>query len=263
MRIKKVEISADVEAVLRAGSWRGPVFILPDGQLARPLYVAVDKVLKALGGKWNKGAGGHAFADDKAAELLAALDAGAIIDTKKTLEQFFTPPWLAKKLAAALNPKPGSLVLEPSAGGGALVVAALDRDCLVHAIEIDRGLWGNLLIMAEGRSGLVALLADFTKFESPLGPIYDAVIMNPPFGNGADMAHVRRAFGMLRTDGRLGAIMSPHWTFAENAAAREFRDWVTGLIAAGEAYWTEIEGGAFRESGTMVRTGMLIARKAG
>lgn len=57
--------------------------------------------------------------------------------------------------------------------------------------------------------------------------------------------------------GVLIAIMSPHWTFAEDAASRNFRDWqktVGGL-------WELNDPKTFASSGTNVNTGIFTVRK--
>ncbi len=48
-------------------------------------------------------------------------------------------------------------------------------------------------------------------------------MMNPPFSRNQDIRHVMRALDFLRPGGRLVAIMSPHFTFAQDALSRTFR----------------------------------------
>ena len=126
MRIKKVEINADVEDVLRRSKIEGLTLTLPE-QLERPLYTATDKVLKALGIKWNRGKACHLLpSEEAAAELEAALEGGSVVDRKKTLELFETPPELAKRMgqiAAQVSDliDRNVIVLEPSAGTGRLL----------------------------------------------------------------------------------------------------------------------------------------------
>ncbi|MBY0277906.1 hypothetical protein K2Z84_21440 [Candidatus Binatia bacterium] len=71
-------ITPDVEQVLRASTITDTLLVLPQ-QLDRKLYVAVDKVLKAAGGKWNRKLGGHAFERDPREILGLALETGAIV----------------------------------------------------------------------------------------------------------------------------------------------------------------------------------------
>lgn len=258
---KNVEIAPDVRAVLERGTWPDPaIFRLPDGQLDRKLYEGVNKVLVALGGKWDRKAQGHRFAADARADLEAALDSGVAIDQKRTLEQFFTPPNIAQQLVNMMGlPRPDiAHVLEPSAGAGAIIDALDERAAItrISAIEIDRDLADNLAFRLTPQSEVWC--ADFLGWHKPDAfPAIDAVAMNPPFGGGADIAHVTKALSLLRPGGVLGAIMSPHWTFANDRASRDFRDLVGGLGAK----WHPLPEGSFRASGTGVNTGILIITK--
>ncbi len=258
---KTVDITPDVRAVLERGSWQGTVYILPPGQLDRKLYEACNKVLVALGGKWDRRSGGHLFQNPNQNEALrAALISGAAVDQKRTLEQFFTPPALARQLVDLMGLPRADVhhVLEPSAGDGALVQALNEIAVpLVTMIEFDRDLCTGPLgaMIASDRR---VIWHDFLSWRKPpeMPPI-DAVVMNPPFGGGGDIDHVTRAFHLLRPGGVLGAIMSPHWTFATNAKAEGFRH----LFADLGGTWHPLPERSFRPSGTDVKTGILIITK--
>jgi predicted RNA methylase len=265
---KSIDISPEVEAVLaRATVVDGNVVKLPDEQLDRALYTAVDKVLKALGGKWDRRAGGHVFNRGIGDALTAALTAGRAVDQRRTMEQFFTPPALADRVAHLAQIRAGHHVLEPEAGSGRLVLAALALGATVTAVELDRDLIGaggkegkgdGLLDIATRHHGdLFIFGADFMAWTPASRLPIDRVIMNPPFGKGADMAHVRRAFDFLRPGGRLVAIMSPHWTFAASSAAQEFR----AFVKTRWGDWVELEPGTFKGEGTGVNAGLLILNK--
>jgi len=254
---KQVEIAPDVRAVLEQGTWPDPaIFRLPSGQLERPLYEACDKVLRALGGKWDRKARGHRFGADQRQALENALADGVAVDQKRTLEQFFTPAPVADQLIFAAQIEAGHDVLEPSAGGGALIeaVAKAHPEALITAVEIDPALYSALHANWGLRAVIIA--ADFLAM--PTGDKrFDRVVMNPPFGRGADMTHVRRALHLTRPGGIVAAIMSPHWTFASDRQAQGFR----GLINDHSHDWTPLPDGSFRESGTGVATGILTIRK--
>lgn len=55
---------------------------------------------------------------------------------------------------------------------------------------------------------------------------YDRIIMNPPFGDRRDAAHVRHAYSLLKPGGRLVAIMGEGVFFGSDKKAQEFRDWL-------------------------------------
>lgn len=270
--VKKVEITPEVRDVLLRGKWAGWLYRLPEGQLERRLYEAVDKVLRALGGKWHRGHQGHMFGLDAKKAMEAALADGHVVDQKKTLEQFFTPIALARRMTDILGlPARGIRhVLEPSAGAGALVQAVMEHGIdHITAVEIDPAL-------CEAISGVIhhhgnALFrADFMTWE-PVSPIpIDAVIMNPPFSLNQDIRHVRRAFDFLRPGGKLVAIMSPHFTFAEDQASKDFRAFV-GFRKIGDDWAepvanvcsvVELEKGTFRAEGTDVSAVLVTLEKA-
>lgn len=258
-RLRGVSLTATVADVLRRSNVDGSILRLPDGQLERDVYTQVDKVLKALGGKWDRRARGHVFAKPIGDELAAALDSGVAIDRKKTLEQFFTPDDLAERMVRLAGVRTGQHVLEPSAGGGAIVRAAVAAGAIVSAVEIDRELCAARA--SDGAAGaLFVFHADFLRWAPTTLPPIDVVLMNPPFSAGKDVAHVRRAWSLLRDGGELVAIMGSHAFFAEDRASVEFRTWLKAIGAS----VGDIEPGTFKESGTMVGAKLICAtRRAG
>lgn len=268
---KQVAISEEVRDVLSRSTIEGaadrPLLFLPAGQLDRALYVEVDKVLKALGGKWDRAARGHRFDRPVDGPLAEALRSGTAFDLKRMNEQFFTPPDIADHLADLLMIGDGTHVLEPSAGAGALVNAAMARGGTVTAVELDAELLPRLREIGEQRHGWLRVChADFMEWEirdAPQGDFcdfsgpVDVVLMNPPFGRCKDMAHVERALRFLRPGGQLAAIMSPHWTFGGDAASCRFRD----MVRARDHIWTLLPPGSFRSAGTNVQAGFLIITK--
>lgn len=112
-------------------------------------------------------------------------------DAERSIElnQWYTPPELAKRMAELVNLK-GKSVLEPSAGSGNLVRAALDagaRDVL--AIDIDNK---NMAALQERFAGEVSWqLGDFLNM-APTWP-YDVALMNPPWDDGQHWKHILHA----------------------------------------------------------------------
>jgi predicted RNA methylase len=257
---KRVSITPEVHDVLAratvVGTAERPVVQLPPGQLPRDLYVATDKVLKALGGKWNRGQNGHVFDRPVEGELAEALNNGVAVNQANVAEQFFTPAAVADQLVLRVGVVGADHVLEPSAGAGALVAAVARQHsaAVITAVEQDprlvaklRAEWGTRAIVDE---------ADFLSWRPGMRPI-DRVVMNPPFSRGQDTAHVTHALQLLRTGGTLAAIMSPHWRFADDARAKGFR-----AMANQHSYsWEPLPAATFRESGTDVNTGILTLRK--
>jgi predicted RNA methylase len=257
MRIRTVDISDEVAGVLRDASWSGDVIRLPERQLDRKLYDGVAKTLNALGMKWSRKLRGFACTAGEWGNLTAAVAAGVVVDQKKTMEQFFTPRDVATRLIAAAEIGPVHRVLEPSAGGGALIeaVAVAQPSAIIHAIEQDfrlvdllRTVWGIRITLAQ---------ADFLTVEPDEERLFDRVVMNPPFSRGQDMAHVTHALAFLQTGGCLVSIMSTHWCFAEDRQSRGFR-----TMCNAHAYsWDPLPDRSFASSGTDVSTGILTITK--
>lgn len=114
------------------------------------------------------------------------------------LSQYHTPPKLAASMAELLpNSNQKSIsILEPSAGGGNLVRAALDaRRCEVTMVEVDPQWSAHLRKRFELLHAKVNLhVEDFLEWQAPKH--YDAVLMNPPLDGGVGVNHVARALEM-------------------------------------------------------------------
>jgi predicted RNA methylase len=255
----RIAISPEVAAVLARATVEGNVLKLPDGQVPRPLYVAMDKVLSALGGKWDKRIRGHVFANGLGDQLTEALAAGHAVDERKANEQFFTPQWVADKMAEIV--RPGQHVLEPSCGSGVLIRAAVAAGAVfISAVEGHKQLAEQMAAWMIANHDTVTggvWWEDFMEWRPKAALPIDIALMNPPFSKCQDMRHVRRAFDFVRPGGKLVSVMSPHWKFAVHREAEEFRAW---LDAVGYR-WEQLPEGTFKESGTAVGSGLLYLSK--
>lgn len=61
--------------------------------------------------------------------------------------------------------------------------------------------------------------------ETQAQPVYDAVIMNPPFSD--ECGHIRKAFEFVRPGGKLLAICSNRITWKQQKEYEQFRDWLS------------------------------------
>lgn len=250
---KTIQLSDDVKIIIRSCRIEHDRIILPQGQLDRDRYMAFDKAIKAMGGKWNRSAQAHIFPKPCAEMIAAALADGEIMDRKKTFEQFFTPDDLAARMASIAMLEPHDIVLEPSAGSGRLIQAAYAQGASVIAVEIDPEICAELEIIFDPAKVKIEC-ADFMQWVNvDIDPT--AILMNPPFSGNQDIKHIRRAWGMLAKGGRLVAIMSSHASFANDRESVEFRQWALS-IGAGMA---KLPDGAFKESGTMVNAMLFHA----
>jgi hypothetical protein len=188
-------------------------------------------------------------ADRKADELRAKIGALQFAN----IPGFFpTPRAVVATMLEHADVKPGMLILEPSAGAGAILdeIAAAHPGARLAAFE-RHGALADIL----KAKGYTVDQCDFTEREPEA--TFDRVLMNPPFENGQDAAHVRIAFAHLKPGGRLVAIMSPGPFFRSDERSRSFRMWFEE--SGGEKY--ELPEGSFRASGTGVSTVLVVIEK--
>lgn len=162
---------------------------------------------------------------------------------------FPTPPALAAEMVRRAGIRQGDRVLEPSAGTGRLAKAAKEAGAWVVCVEFNHSLIGRLLDM-----GFEVICKDFMEYTQPAR--VDAVIMNPPFSNGADIDHVRHAYDLL-TEGNLVAIMSEGSFYRSDKKATAFRAWLESVGGESE----QLPAGTFRQSGTNVSTRLVTISK--
>jgi predicted RNA methylase len=238
----------------------GPRLVL-QGQLDRALYVQTNKVLEAAGGKWDRKAKAHVFPVEAADAMEQIIQTGEVT-LIRTIQQDFgyfpTPPAVVARLIELADVRKGMTVLEPSAGQGAIVLPLLDVTADVMAYEL---LEANADALAKAmrahptKGGMsMVVQQDFLTVEpAPLTSWvgrYDRVVMNPPFARQADIHHVNHALKFLKPDGLLVSVMSAGITFRDNKLTQDFRD----LIRARGGDIEALPEGAFKDSGTMVRT---------
>lgn len=253
----KKKIDADVAETLRACRVAGRLLYLPD-QLERKDYQRVNAVIVALGGAWRKKLQAHEFPFPAAEVLSNALEAEAYVDRAKSLQFYPTPEPLARDLVAALKLRNGSTVLEPSAGVGSLIRQIGAEAGRIVAVEIDGHNAAELRKIAADDSRVEVVEGDFLAFAAKTTTRFDAVVMNPPFAGGADIEHVRAAFALLRSGGRLVAVVSEGPFFREDRRSAAFREWLRGI----DADVKSLPAGSFRESGAAAATRRVVLRAA-
>ena len=151
--------------------------------------------------------------------------------------------------------EPGMTVLEPSAGTGAIAWACAAAGAHVDCYEIQQGN-AFALAMNAPRDLRRTQVADFLEVEP--SPLYERVVMNPPFMKQADIKHVLHALKFLKPGGLLVAVMSAGVRFRQNAATTAFRDLVDQRGGEIEA----LPENSFKESGTGVNTVVVTIPEA-
>lgn len=268
MRTKKVEITESVRKVLERSTLTHFSVTLPP-KLDRPTYDAVMKVLDAAGGVWDRKTKTHVFPHgvDPSVVFGDALDKGEIVHEKKTRQAFYTPPAIAEIAVARAWITAEHDVLEPSAGGGALLTEIVKYGPRnTTAVEIDDA---TMMLLTEKWFDQVRLVhADFLLLTPRVGNeakkrktdllLHDRIVMNPPFTDGQDVQHVAHAFKFLKRGGRLVAIMPPAIQFRQDRRYEDFRQWLERNTE--DRAIEALPEGAFAESGTNVKTVLLSCR---
>ena len=234
-------------AVLSTVSIDNTLITLNCGQLDRKDYLEVNKVLEAMGGKWNRKFKGHVFSENPSDKLEAIILTGEY-DKPSDYGYFPTPMDLADKMITLAGLTPDMVVLEPSAGQGAIAerVARIVGYDNVHCFEL---LEDNCNALHKYGFRNVEY-CDFLSVEPK--PLYDRVIMNPPFSKQQDIDHVTHALQCLKAGGRLVSIMASGVTFRQNRKTVEFLD----LIGDSQIISNPPE--SFKLSGTLVNTVIVV-----
>lgn len=129
----------------------------------------------------------------------------------------FTPEALAKEVVALSGIDSDSRVLEPEAGIGNIADEA--KDITEHVDCIERMYDFREILKLKKHS---VISDDLLETES--NPVYDAVLMNPPFSEECE--HIQKAFEFVRPGGSLVAVCSPAIQWKETRKYTQFRDWL-------------------------------------
>ncbi len=241
MTPKTLTIAAATADVLRRVTVDDCRVVLPPGQLDRATYLDVNKVLAGLGGKWNRSAQAHVFAESPADTLAAALGSGSLVIDK--FGYFPTPPAMVDRLLSLADVESHHRVLEPSAGQGAIADRLPGTLTLVELqaqhCEVLRG------------KGYDPIEGHFLA--TPLPATFDRVVMNPPFERCQDIEHVTHAYSLLAPGGRLVAVMSAGSLHGTRRVHREF-----AALLDQRGHSEPNPEGSFKASGTGVHTVTVV-----
>lgn len=160
---------------------------------------------------------------------------------------FPTPPEVVSKMLAIANIADGERVLEPSAGKGAIadLIRSGEACCAIELGEINYTL--RELLQHKGHD-LVS--DDFTEYKP--GPVYDCIVMNPPFSKCQDIDHVLHAFSLLKPGGRLVAIMSEGTFFRQKSKEVDFREKLSSV-----GHSEKLESGALADKAQAQRSNVV------
>lgn len=213
-------------------------------QLDRKTYGQLNKVLTAIGGKWNAKQRVHLFQEDVSEMIENIINTGEYSCIKKDFQFFPTPIELAKKIIKLAEITPDDICLEPSAGMGN--IAQFMPNCDV--IELHEENRKTLI-----DKGFNLVHDDFLTFIPEKK--YTAIVMNPPFSKGQDIEHITKAIEMAERV--VVAITSTSVMFRNDKKTEAFRK----LVAYYGGTIEELPAESFKESGTQVNTCLIVVRK--
>lgn len=161
---------------------------------------------------------------------------------------FPSPPAVIDFLLAEIDELVGREVLEPSCGDGALAAALADAGATVDCFEIVPDL--ARLTRERGKVRTVTT-ADFLGVVPT--PVYDVVVMNPPFG-GHEISHVRHALAFVKPGGMLYAILPASVQSSVRPTADNFRK----TMLARHGRFICLPEHSFKTSGTDLSTAVAV-----
>lgn len=202
----------------------GNIIKLPSEQLERKQYLEVKKKLELIGGKWKGGKTQGFVFEQNPSELLNQIINGKDIDLKKEYQFFETPELLANELVQYANIGMDDMILEPSAGRGA-IINAINKHCptTVDCYEL---MEVNRMILNKTNLNFNLIGHDFLK--APNGK-YSRIIANPPFSKNQDIDHIYKMWELLDEGGKIVTMASMHWQISQNKKEKKFKKWLDSI----------------------------------
>lgn len=175
-------------------------------------------------------------------------------DQREGMDYFATPEPVGFKMVEWANVKPGDKALEPSAGHGA-IARFFPEQADVTMIEPSYDL-SQRAGLANGNARIINDIFENLHINNK----YDAIVMNPPYGNGGKISteHIAKAATHLRDGGRIVALI-PRGGMADNRLQQ-----FLSSDAAADLYVVakvKMPPSTFERAGTSVNTQVLILEK--
>ena len=126
------------------------------------------------------------------------------MNSDKAWEFYPTPYDIVDKMIENADIKPGMRILEPSGGKGNILDKLYQKfgdSVILETVELNPT---NRMILK--LKGYKLIGSDFLELEPT--PVYDRILMNPPFTDFNDIAHVRHAVKFLNSFGQVYSIVT-------------------------------------------------------
>lgn len=233
----------DVIETFKSFSHDGCLAYPPQDRMSPETWSKVRTIMRNNGGRWITGKGYFKLDRPAGPVLEAMISTGKIVNDKKERQAFYTPDAIANQVAELADVS-DRMVLEPSAGDGALADALNGAGAdEVVCFEIDKACCTRLRA-----KGYEVRRGDFLAM-SPADMDYERIVMNPPFAKDAYIAHIDHAMKFLAPGGRLVAIIPG------DRVSSKLSD-----VLPPNATWTcyPLPKSAFKESGTNIQTSILV-----
>jgi len=166
--------------------------------------------------------------------------------------------YLADRLVEIAEIKDNDIILEPSAGQGAIIDSILKVINDTNNLFFCENIPTKTIILNRQYGAMKNLYYlhplndDFLNLDNFQ---FDKIIANPPLENNQDIDYVLHMYKNLKPGGILVSVMSNNWRISTDKKESEFKKWLFS-----NDYWVdEIKEDMFKDSGTMV--GVIVSIK--
>lgn len=172
----------------------------------------------------------------------------------KNLSYYATPKAVVDVMLRDLyhDENTGKRVLEPSAGTGNISEELWKKGYIVDSIEIDADRC-NQLKSRFRKFTINGTVRQANFLQMKAVPIYDYVIMNPPFYGTHWMEHVMHAYDFLKPGGKLISVLPISAELGQTKKHKTFRKWASQGWRK-EPNFTDLPQESFAASGTRINT---------
>lgn len=230
-------------------------------------YNMIKPIVEYAGGHWKAKEAGFQFkgvqksVDKKIRNILSrskiTLSDAAVFQMEN--QYYPTPENIAKDMIEEAKIKPTDTVLEPSAGRGSLLKQITLKTSSYEAVEKNRT--NANFLRAQGYKVHEGSFEEYYQEAVKSGKKFDKVVMNPPFCDGIEYVHIAMAYNLLKSGGRLIALIPENSTYYGTERGTKFSEFFINKHEEGYAESRELPINSFERSGTNIDIMMIIIDK--